>query len=101
MDFSDAHNDAMNKRLNKYFFKSLPHVELRANQWLREHALGCIVWAQKVAANCFTAPLTRASEEDGLASEDIQQVLSVSIVEENLPTCSQPEISTAAEPEIA
>ena len=28
MDFGEAHNDAMIRRLNKYFFKSLPHVEL-------------------------------------------------------------------------
>ena len=32
MDFGEAHNDSMNRRLNKYFFQSLPHVELEANQ---------------------------------------------------------------------
>jgi len=43
MDFGEAHNDVMKRRLNKYFFQSLPHVELEANQWLREHAMDCIV----------------------------------------------------------
>ena len=60
----------------------------------------CIVWAQKMAATCSTATSTaRVSEEHGLASEDIKQILSVSIVEENLPTCSQPESSTGDEPD--
>lgn len=100
MDFGEAHNDAMNRRLNKYFFQSLPHVELEANQWLREHAMDCIVWAQKMAVSFPTATLTaKVSEEDGLASEDIQQILSVSIVEENLPSCSRPESSTEDEPD--
>jgi len=58
MDFGEAHNDAMNRRLNKYFFQSLPHVELEANQWLPEHAMDCIVWAQKMAATCPTTTLT-------------------------------------------
>ena len=79
MDFGEAHNDVMKRRLNKYFFQSLPHVELEANQWLREHAMDCIVWAQKMAAPCPTATLTaKVSKEDCLASEDIQQILSVS-----------------------
>ena len=46
MDFGKAHNDAMNRRLHKYYFKSLRHVDLEANHWLREHAMDCIVWAQ-------------------------------------------------------
>ena len=95
MNFGEAHSDAMNRRLNKDFFKSLPHIELEANQWLREYAMDCIVWAQKIAATCSTATLTaKVSEEDGLASKDIKQRLSISIVEENLPTCSQPVSST-------
>ena len=39
MDFGEAHNDAMNRRLHKYFFRSLPQVNPEANQWLREHAM--------------------------------------------------------------
>ena len=90
----------MNRRLNKYFFQSLPHVELEAKQWLREHAMDCIVWAQKIAATCPTALLTaKVSEKDGLASEDIKQILSVSIVKENLPSCSWPESSMENEPD--
>ena len=45
MDFGEAYNNAMNRRLDKYFLKSLPHVEQEANQWLQEHAMDCIVWA--------------------------------------------------------
>ena len=100
MDFGEAHNDAMNRRLNKYFFQSLPHVEPEANQWLREHAMDCIVWAQKMAATCPTSTSTaKVSEEDGLASEDIQQILTVSIAKENLPSCSSPESGTEQEPD--
>jgi len=51
-----------------------------------------------MAATCPTATLTaKVSEEDGLASEDIQQILSVSIVEENLPSCSWSESGTEQE----
>jgi len=61
--------------------------------------MDCIVWAKKIAATCPTATLTaKVSEEDGLASEDIQQTLSVSIVEENLPSCSWSESGTEQEP---
>ena len=47
MDFGEAHKDAMNGRLHKYFFRSLPQVNQEANQWLREHTMDCIVWAPK------------------------------------------------------
>ena len=44
MDFSEALNDAMNRRRNKYFFKNLAHAELEANQWPKarheSHCLG-------------------------------------------------------------
>ena len=100
MDFGEAHNGAMNRRLNKYFFQRLPHVEMEANQWLREHAMDCIEWAQKMAATCPTATSTaKVSGEDGLASEHIQQILTVSIAEKNLPSCSWPESGTEHEPD--
>ena len=91
MDFGEAHNDAMNRRLHKYFFRSLPQVNPEANQWLREHAMDCIVWAQKmVATNSTTAQTGRTlgEREDGLESEDIQRILSVSLLDEHAPECN-------------
>jgi len=104
MNFGKAHNDAMNRKLHKYYFKSLPHVDPEANHWLREHAMDCIAWAQKMAATDSSAALTErvlAGRDDGLESEDIQGILSVSIVEDNLPECSTEgaEISPAREDE--
>jgi len=102
MDFGKAHNDAMNRRLHKYYFKRLPHVDPEANHWLREHAMDCIVWGQKMAATDFSAALTGlAGHDDGLESEDVQIILFVSIVEDNLPECSTEgaEISPAREDE--
>ena len=91
MDFGKAHNDAMNRGLHKYYFKSLPHVDPEGSHWLREHAMYCILWAQKMAATDSSAALTErvlAGREDGLESEDIQRSLSVSILEDNMPEFS-------------
>jgi len=46
MDFGVDHNEAMEKRLRKYHFKSLPCVDPEANKWLRKHATDCIEWAR-------------------------------------------------------
>ena len=92
IDFGDAHNDAMNRRLHKYHFKSLPHVEPEANKWLREHAMDCIVWAQRLTVADSSGTLTtHISEGGGLAGEDVERILSVSITEEHLPSSSQPD----------
>ena len=91
MDFGEAHNDAMNWRLHKYFFRSLPQVNPEVNQWLREHAMDCIVWAQKmVATNSTTTQTGRTlgEREDGLQSEDIQRILSVSLLDDHAPECN-------------
>lgn len=69
MDFGEAHKDAMNRRLHKSSFRSLSQVEPETNQCLREHAMDCIVWAQKMAAtNPTTAQTGRilGELEDGL-----------------------------------
>ena len=94
MDFGEAHNEAMNRRLNKYHFRSLPSVEPQAIKWLREHAMDCIVWAQRMIAtesNSSPTMPTEVLEEEGLASEDIQNILTVSVLDEHLTSCSQPE----------
>ena len=89
MDFGDAHNDAMNRRLHKYVFKPLPHMEPEANKWLREHSMDCIVWAQNMAGADSETVTTQ--NDDGLAAEDVRRILSVSLVEENLESSSHPE----------
>ena len=105
MDFGPEHNDAMNRRLHKYFFHSLPHVELEANKWLREHAMDCIIWAQSlIAADSMASSTltTQISEDDGLAGEDVQRILAVSLIDEHLhvvpsssqPNCMEDEIQT-------
>ena len=73
MDFGEAHKDAMNRRLHKSSFRSLSQVEPETNQCLREHAMDCIVWAQKMAAtNPTTAQTGRilGELEDGLKKSD-------------------------------
>ena len=50
MDFGEAHNDGMNRRLHKSSFRSLRQVGPETNECLREYATDCIVWAQKMAA---------------------------------------------------
>ena len=60
------------------------------------HGLHCLG-----VKDCCYLPhrLVDVSEQVGLASEDIKQIISVSIVEENLPSCSWPESSTENEPD--
>ena len=94
MDTIKAHNKAMNRRLNKYHFRSLPSVEPQAIKWMREHVMDCIVWAQRMIAtgsNSSPTMPTEILEEKGLASEDIQNILTVSVLDEHLTSCSQPE----------
>ena len=94
MDFGEARNEAMNRRLNKYHFRSLPSVEPQAINWLREHVMDCIVWAQRMIAtesNSSPTMPTEVLEEEGLASEDIENILTVSVLDEHLTSCSQPE----------
>ena len=82
----------MNGRLYKYNFKSLHHVEPEANKWLREHAMDCIVWTQRLTVADSSGTLTtHISEGNGLAGEDVQIIMSVSITEEHLPSSSQPD----------
>ena len=91
MDFGEAHNDAMNRRLHKYFFRRLPQVNPEANQWLREHAMYCIVWAQKMVPTNSTIAQTERTlveHEDGLESEEIQRILSVSLLDDHAPECN-------------
>ena len=45
MDFGKDHQAAMDSRLNKYIFKTLPSVNPAAIGWLEKHPMDCIHWA--------------------------------------------------------
>ena len=54
--------------------------------------MDCIVWAQRLTVADSSGTLTtHIFEGDGLADEDVQRILSVSITEEHLPSSSQPD----------
>ena len=90
MDFANAHNDAMNRRLKKCYFNSSPNVDLKANNWLRERAMDCIVWAQRLSvADSGTTLTSQISKDGGLAGEDVQRIRSVSLIAEHPPSSSQ------------
>ena len=60
MQFNDEDRKAMDARLNKYFFKSLPSLNQQATKWIKTHAMDCIVWAQNKAS-----ALRAGHSEDG------------------------------------
>ena len=89
MDFGEAHNNAMDKGLYKYFYR-VYLMSTRCHQLLREHAMDFIVWAPRKATNISSKTSTaNISEEGGLQGEDIWRILSKSIVEEKLASFSQ------------
>ena len=65
-------------------------MEPQAIKWLREHAIDCIVWAQRMIATESNSSPTMRTEKEGLASEDIQNILTVLELDEHLTSCSQP-----------
>ena len=92
LDFGRDHNEAMDKRLHKYHFTSLPHVNPEANKWLRQHAMDSILWSQKMAGDMEdSATPEPVVPEHGLPEEDLQNILSVSLLEEDIENsqCSQ------------
>lgn len=85
MDFGEVHNPAMDRRLHKYYFKSLPDVKPEANQWLKENAMHCIVWAAKQVVNSTEQLEESNSEahEDGLTDEDLLNITSVHLLNDD------------------
>ena len=91
MDFGAGHKEALESRLNKFFFKSLPHVVPEANKWLRENPMECIVWAQKISGNTPQNVMTTpVGQGDDLPEEELQNILAVSLVDEGVEECPQP-----------
>ena len=66
MDSGADENEALDRRLNRYFCKSIPSVVLEANNWLREHAMDCIAWAQKIAGNSHQSSNVRLLGDSSL-----------------------------------
>ena len=68
LDFEPQQHEAMDKRLHKYNFKSLPNAVSGANQWLRQHTMDC-----KVRASCKatrTEPHHNTQQQQGTTEED-------------------------------
>ena len=45
LQFKEEDQQAMDRRLRYYFFKSLSSPKKKAAQWLRKHPMECVVWA--------------------------------------------------------
>ena len=68
MRFEGEDRKAMDARLNKYYFKSLPSLDRNATRWLQRHAMDCIVWAHQKASAYQAARVGDLAERDS-ASE--------------------------------
>ena len=77
MDFGKNHNAAMDSRLTKYTFKTLPSVDPTAIAWLEKHPMDCIHWAATQISSLprstgVETPKTSAGELD---EEEIKEPL--------------------------
>ncbi|KAK3735956.1 hypothetical protein QZH41_006435 [Actinostola sp. cb2023] len=90
MDFGgDEHNAAMDRRLNKYYFESLPRVVPEAHQWLRDNAMECIVWAsQQVEQDQTATTLPAMVPQVGLTEDEIQNILNVPLTDNDQPSAT-------------
>ena len=95
LDFGVAHNEAMDKRLSKYHFKRpLPRINPEANEWLKKHAMDCIAWAQKIVGNNEgSATLETVVHDHGLPEDDLKNILTVFLIDEEVENSSQPQCS--------
>ena len=83
------HNEAMDRRLRKYHFKSLPRVIPGANKWLSKHAMDIILWAQNIASDdpCKADPISVMHETE-MPEDELRNILKVSLVEEQVTESS-------------
>ena len=49
LQFKEEDQQAMDRRLRYYFFKTLSNPKKKAAQWLRKHPMECVVWAASKA----------------------------------------------------
>ena len=88
------HNGAMDRRLRKYHFKSLPRVVPEASKWLSKHAMDIIVWEQNIAGNspCRADPIS-VMHESGLPEDELRNILKVSLVDEQVTESSDADVT--------
>jgi len=85
LDFgSEEDNAAMDNRLNRYFFKTLPEVKKEAAKWIQSHPMNCIVWAAEMCGAKSDTDDEEVLEEvdcfdKGLSKKDKVAILSLSL----------------------
>ena len=99
MDFGVEHNNAMDVRLRKFFFKSLTSPRVAGVQeFLRENAMDCIAWACGLARTPedeLPPPMPgTSSEQDDLGEEEKERIRNIELDESE----SEQEESEQAEP---
>ena len=67
--FNPEDQQAMDRRLRYYYFKSLPNPKKRATQWLLKHPMECIAWAALKAR--VASDEEESSDEDEAAERDM------------------------------
>ena len=66
--FNPKDQQAVDRRLRYYYFKSLPNPKKRATQWLLKHPVECIAWAALKAR--VASDEEESSDEDEAAERD-------------------------------
>ena len=67
--FNPEDQQAMDRRLRYYYFKSLPNPKKRATQWLLKHPMECIAWAALKAR--VASDEEESSDKDEAAERDM------------------------------
>ncbi|XP_068757363.1 uncharacterized protein [Montipora capricornis] len=79
LDFGPLHQPAMDRRLRTYQFKNLPNPKKKAAEWLKRHAMDCLVWAAEQAKSIPVASIESEdggdSDSDGSMHEDEEGIL--------------------------
>ena len=86
LEFKPEDQQAMDRRLRYYYFKSLPNPKKRATQWLFKHPMECVAWAALKARV--------ASDEEESSGEDEQAETDTHADEGTLPESEKEALRT-------
>jgi len=67
LQFKPDDQQAMDRRLRYYYFKSLPSPKKKAAQWLHNHPMECIVWVASKAR-------VGSDDEQGSSDDEVSEV---------------------------